>query len=114
MPELAYCWVLIINAEIDNDWNYGKAVQDMKVNVIEEVKKYLREAGKSPGSLQMDSFGPNMILVQELLKIGQKEIVMEFFGSYAKFWKMDHGKLKQWEAQVEKGEIPDFVTNIFC
>lgn len=93
-----------------NDLNYENLVRD--VNVIEEVKKYLLEAGKRQGSLQMDSFGANMILVQELLKIGQKETVLEYFGLCAKFWKMDYGKLKQWADQVEKGEIPDFAANL--
>jgi len=46
---------------------------------IEDAKHHLIEAGRSPGSPQMDSFGPNVSLAKDLLERGEKEIVIEYF-----------------------------------
>jgi hypothetical protein len=52
-----------------SNWNYGNAVQDanlvlgrvaLKEGHVDEAKQYLIAAGNSPGSPQMDSFGPNV------------------------------------------------------
>ena len=103
------------------DWNYGNAIEDVNIvfgrlalseGKIEEAKGRLLEAGKSPGSPQMNSFGPNMTLARELLKKGEKDAVLKYFELCAKFWKMDFGKLKEWRSQVEKGETPDFGANL--
>jgi hypothetical protein len=103
------------------DWNYGNAIQDVNIVLgrlalsegkIEEAKNHLLEAGKSPGSPQMNSFGPNMTLSRELLKKGEKDTVLKYFKLCAKFWEMDFGKLKKWTSQVEKGETPDFGANL--
>ena len=61
------------------DWNYGNAIQDgnlvlgriaLKEGRTEEAKQYLIETGKSPGSPQMNSFGPNVSLAKDLLEKG--------------------------------------------
>ena len=59
--------------KFQGNWNYGNAVQDanlvlgriaLKERRIDEAKQHLLEAGKSPGSPQMNSFGPNMSLAK--------------------------------------------------
>ena len=59
------------------NWNYGNAIQDynlilgriaLREGQIEKAKDYLIGAGKSPGSPQMDTFGPNMSLAKDLLE----------------------------------------------
>lgn len=103
------------------DWNYGNAVQDVPIVLgrlalregkIDEAKTHLLEAGKSPGSPQINSFGPNMTLAKDLIEKGEKEVVIQYFDLCAKFWEMDFGKLAAWKAQVEKGETPDFGPNL--
>jgi len=79
---------------------------------IEEAKRRLLEAGESPGSPQMDSFGPNMSLAKDLLEKGERDTVLKYFGLCRKFWKMDYGQLKHWSNQVNAGEIPDFGANL--
>jgi len=104
-----------------DDWNYGNVVQDVNIVLgriavsegrIEDAKKHLLEAGKSPGSPQMDSFGPNMTLAKDLLEKGEKDVVIQYFELCSKFWEMDSGKLKQWTQQVRDGQIPDFGPNL--
>ncbi len=60
----------------------------MKPNSPCGWKKYLIAAGKSPGSPQMDSFGPNMTLAKDLLEKGERDAVLEYFMRCRKFWKM--------------------------
>jgi hypothetical protein len=87
------------------NWNYGNAVQDANLVLgriaiqeghIDEAKRYLLTAGNSPGSPQMNSFGPNMSLAQDLLEKGQREVVLEYFELCRKFWRMDNGQLNDW------------------
>jgi hypothetical protein len=104
-----------------NDWNYGNAIHDANLVLgrlavrngkIAEAKQYLIAAGKSPGSPQMDSFGPNMSLANDLLAKGERQAVLEYFQRCRKFWKLHEEKLDQWSAEVEAGGIPDFGANL--
>ena len=103
------------------DWNYGNAVQDGNLVLgriaaqegrREDAKRYLLEAGKSPGSPQMNSFGPNMSLAKDLLEKGERDVVLKYFGLCRKFWQMDRGRLDQWSQEVKDGKIPDFGANL--
>lgn len=103
------------------NWNYGNAIQDSNVILgrlalredrIEDAKRHLIEAGKSPGSPQMDSFGPNVSLAKDLLEKGEKEVVIEYFSLCKNFWKMHRGRLDDWIALVRAGRIQDFGANL--
>jgi predicted Zn-dependent protease len=69
------------------DWNYGNAVQDanlvlgriaVKEGRVDEAKQYLLAAGNSPGSPQMNSFGPNVSLAKDLLEKGERDAVIQY------------------------------------
>jgi uncharacterized membrane protein YeaQ/YmgE (transglycosylase-associated protein family) len=103
------------------DWNYGNAIQDgnlvlgriaVRRGQIEEAKSYLLEAGKSPGSPTMDSFGPNMSLAKDLLEKGGQDAVLQYFELCRKFWANDYGKLNQWRDEVKAGNVPSFGANL--
>lgn len=103
------------------NWNYGNAIQDgnlvlgriaVREGRIEEAKQYLLAAGKSPGSPQMDSFGPNMSLAKDLLEKGERETVLQYFELCRKFWEMDRGRLDDWSQVVKADKIPDFGANL--
>ena len=103
------------------DWNYGNAVQDfnlvlgrlaLKSGDIDAARDHLLAAGRSPGSPQMDSFGPNLTLARDLLATGDKAIVLEYFELIRKFWKLDYGKLDQWKKDIEESRSPDFGANL--
>jgi hypothetical protein len=89
--------LLKLAPKFDGCWNYGNAVQNgnlvlgriaVRENRIDDAKRYLIEAGKSPGSPQMDSFGPNMSLAKDLLERGEKDVVLQYFDLCRSFWKM--------------------------
>ncbi|CAN5524050.1 hypothetical protein BH18VER1_BH18VER1_08710 [soil metagenome] len=104
------------------NWNYGNALHDANMvlgriaardNRIDDAKRYLLESGKTPGSPQLDSFGPNMSLAKDLLEKGERDSVLEYFGMCRRFWKMHGGRLNKWTVDVQHGRIPDFGANLF-
>jgi tetratricopeptide (TPR) repeat protein len=113
--------LLKLAPSFQGNWNYGNAIQDgnlvlgriaVRDGQIEVAKKYLLEAGKSPGSPTMDSFGPSMSLAKDLLEKGERDTVLQYFELCRKFWKDDYGKLDQWSDKVKAGKIPHFGVNL--
>jgi tetratricopeptide (TPR) repeat protein len=107
--------------EFKGNWNYGNAVQDANLVLgriavtegrIDDAKRYLIEAGRSPGSPQMNSFGPNMSLAKDLLEKGERDVVLEYFELCRKFWEMHGGQLDEWSRDVKTGKIPNFGANL--
>lgn len=78
---------------------------------IQSAKEYLLRAGETPGSPQLDSYGPNTVLASELLQAGERDAVLEYFALCSRFWKMGDKKLARWSAQIRLGENPDFGRN---
>ena len=104
-----------------DDWNYGNAIQDSNLVLgrlalrdgnVEQAKKYLIAAGNSPGSPQMDSFGPNMSLAKDLLAIGENATVVAYLNECKRFWADDYGTLGRWIVEINAGKKPDFGSNI--
>lgn len=98
------------------NWNYGNAIHDtnrvlglisLKTGDIEGAAGYLIKAGKSTGSPQLDTFGPELDLANELLKLGKVEAVKIYLKDIKSFWEMDNGKVDEWLVQIDKGEKPD-------
>ena len=100
-----------------NNIHYGNIILGriaLASNDIEQAKKRLIEAGKTLGSSRLKSFDPSMALANELLKKGEKDVVLEYFELCSKFWKrsMNLQKLHKWSAEVKEGKIPDFGYNL--
>ena len=117
--------------QFEDNWNYANAKH--KINLIlgriavkngeiAKAKYYLIEAGNSIlykvnsfgsemtfGSPQLRSFGPNMSLAKELLEVGERKIVLEYFEICRKVWS---GKIDEWAAHVRNGKVPDFGGNL--
>ena len=118
----SYADLLLTEAKkYQDDWNYGNAIHHgnlilgrlaLQSGNLAEAKARLIAAGKTPGSPQLNSFGPNMMLAKELLDKGQKDVVLEYFQLCGKFWDMGKDDLKDWTETVKKGGIPDFGANL--
>lgn len=102
-----------------SDWNYGNAIHAGnntlgRIALIEgnlkEAEKFLIRAGKTPGSPQLNSFGPNMLLAKELLEAGSKEAVIEYLELCGKFWKQNQAD--QWISDIKEGRMPNFGGNL--
>ena len=110
-----------LSPKYTKDWNYGNAISDynivkgrlaLKSGDIPTARKRLLAAGHSPGSPQMDTFGPNMALAKELLAKGEKKVVLEYFELCRRFSEDADGKLDQWKTDVAHGGAPDFGANL--
>ena len=141
-----YAIELLNSATDPNDWNYGNALffgnmvlgqVALRLGDIESAMSRLLSSGKTPGSPQLNSFGPNMSLARDLLagvpfvpaaglapatppsprrhaaSPGVQQTVLSFFDLCGVFWQMDDGRLQQWSQQVRAGGVPDFGANLY-
>lgn len=117
-----YAWELLDLAQsLDRDWNYGNAIHDGNMVLgrlalvhedLEEASRRLLEAGKTPGSPQLNSFGPNMSLARDLVVAGEGKVVIEYLRLCLEFWERGRERLKDWIALIEGGRLPDFGANL--
>jgi outer membrane lipoprotein-sorting protein len=98
------------------NWNYGNAIHDghmvlgrvaLRNGDLATAKRELIAAGKTPGSPQLDTVGPNMSLAKELLDRNQRQAVGAYFSLCELFWERRE-TLRAWAAIAERGEVPDF------
>lgn len=108
-------------AKMKKDWNTGNEIHvgnlvlgriALAAGDVEKAKQFLLEAGKTPGSPQLDSFGPNMLLAKELLAKGERDTVIAYLDLCANFWEDYRPTLDKWKTQVTKGETPAFGANL--
>ncbi len=113
--------LLDVASQYKDDWNYGNAIHDghlvlgriaVKNGDLDKAKTHLLSAGKTPGSPQLKTFGPNMYLANDLLEAGEKETVLEYFRDCKKFWEMNDGRLDSWIASIKGGGKPYFGSNL--
>ncbi|MDF7807881.1 hypothetical protein P4E94_10570 [Pontiellaceae bacterium B12219] len=102
-------------------WNSGNNVHKgnmvlglvaLKNGDIEQAKACLIASGKTKGSPQLNSFGPNMTLAKALLESGEVDTVVEYFDLCSNFWEMDRDRLEEWTVLAKAGKIPDFGANL--
>jgi tetratricopeptide (TPR) repeat protein len=103
------------------NYNYGNALHSANIVLgevalargdMKEADRFLLEAGRTPGSAQLASFGPNMMLARMMLEKGESKVVLEYFAECKKFWEYHEGKLDDWTQKILKGEVPDFGGNL--
>ena len=112
--------LLQLASKYQNNWNYGNAIHDgnmilgrlaLNSGNIELAGEYLVKAGGTPGSPQLNSFGPNMNLAKDLSDIGEKGTVIKYFELCKKFWKLEDGRLDSWIASLRGGGKPYYDSN---
>ncbi|MDD2716665.1 MAG: thioredoxin family protein [Candidatus Wallbacteria bacterium] len=79
-----------------NDWNYGNAVYEANLYLgltalaegdANSACEYLLKAGTTPGSPQLESYGPDLSLAKKLIKLGKTAEVKQFLDQIRQFWK---------------------------
>lgn len=129
--ELLAKQLLELSERYREDWYYGNAVHHAHT-VLGQVELArgnpaaaeieLLESGRTPGSPQLNSFGPSMALAEQLLEMGRSEAVLEYLKLCKDFWCPDDGEttsvdqtrrtLDTWIFLVEDGRVPDFGANL--
>jgi tetratricopeptide (TPR) repeat protein len=98
------------------NWNYGNAIhfghtvlglvalaEDNPALAVAE----LRKSGDTPGSPQLNSFGPTMQLAKALLRQGQADAVLAYLQQCRKFWDSGGTWLDLWEKKIMEGQVPN-------
>ena len=104
-------------------WNYGNAIHKghlilgriaLRQGDHHQAIEHLLLAGKTPGSPQLDTFGPNMTLAKELLEVGERDAVLTFIKLCQNFWEPEFAQDSShlWSEQITHGELPDFGANL--
>jgi len=105
--------------ERSGDWMTGNAIHQghlilgriaLRGHDLAQAKEHLLAAGRTPGSPQLNSFGPNMSLAKELLEAGERQAVLDYLKLCGSFWK--RGELEAWSKEIQAGKIPDFGANL--
>lgn len=122
--------LLELAAEYRDDWYYGNALHNghailglvqMKRGNLQGAEQELLRAGESPGSPQLNSFGPNLTLARDLLLEERVEAVLEYLELCRVFWypdsrsecsAMNAVRVGRWIEEIGRGEVPDFGPNL--
>ncbi len=91
----AYAKKMLIENTDRRSWQYGNIVYEanellgraaLREGHLADARRYLLEAGRTPGSPQLDSFGPANELAKELLQKGERRVVLEYLDLISRFW----------------------------
>ena len=124
--------LLDVAAAYSKDWYHGNAIHHgnliqgraaLKRGDTQAAGDFLRAAGETPGSPQLNSFGPNMLLAKELLEAGEREAVLDYLERCEAFWAtggaitsegpmLAAAALDKWASEVREGRVPDFGPNL--
>jgi hypothetical protein len=71
------------------------------------AKQFLLASAETRGSRALRMLGPNLTLAHELLKQGERDVVVQYLERIRAFW-MGVKALDIWVKQIRNGEMPDF------
>ena len=113
--------LLTLAERFSGDWNYGNAIHHghlllgrvaLSRGDLGRAGAELIAAGRTLGSPQLNSFGPNCLLALELLRAGQTAPVLEFLRLCNTFWNPASSRAAAWAEQIRQGAVPRFGPNL--
>ena len=99
----------------EGTWQYGNTLHwahivlgsvALLAGQTADASAMLIRAGRIPGSPQLDSFGPDLVLAQRLLDLGDRHAVETYLTDCQRFWTSDGGSLAAALAQIRAGHSP--------
>lgn len=113
--------VLVDNETCERSFRYGNAIHWANIalgfaaladNDLAVASEYLVRAGKTPGSPQLNSFGPDRDLARALLGRGERTAVLTYLSDCARFWAgnealLDRSPSPPWRVAIERREPTD-------
>ena len=100
-----------------NSYQYGNGIHCGHVvlgkiafaqNRLKTAVSQLMAAGRTPGSPQLNSFGPDFSLAQSLLAIGLRAEVLQYIRMVQRFWRNHDDVIDRWVSEIESRSNPDF------
>lgn len=109
--------LLLLSEHFHGNWNYGNAVHYGHIALgivflsnenIEDAVMHLHDAGRTPGSPQLNTAGPDMRLARRLLMKGQRDAVLVYLEECRRFWELGETRLTIWSWEIRFHLIPAF------
>jgi hypothetical protein len=97
------------------DWNAGNLIHHGHITLgrlallagdTDGAAQHLLAAGSTRGSPQLDAFGPDLHLANQLLDHDQTDTVVDYLRRCRQFWKLGGDKLQRWITQLQAGHRP--------
>lgn len=107
--------VLADNESCTRTFQYGNAIHWANIALgfaalaedqLAAASEFLVRAGNTPGSPQLNSFGPDRDLARALLDRGARQAVLTYLADCARFWAGNEGLLQEWRSAIARGESP--------
>jgi len=101
----------------NDEWNEGNRTHKghivlgrvaLRRGDVAAAATHLIAAGKTKGSPQLNSFGPDVTLARDLLAKGETAAVLQYFEDCRTFWKMGTTRLDAWIQDIRAGKPPKF------
>lgn len=111
--------LLALGAKDPKDWDHGNALHHgnivlgrvaLREGRLAAARAHLLAAGHTPGSPQLNSFGPNTSLAAALLERGDKRTVDRFLELVGRFWPQKR-QLAEWRRSLARGGWPNLDCN---
>jgi hypothetical protein len=102
----------------EKDWDSGNVLHEMHILLgrvalesgdLDEADRQLLRAARTPGSPQLDSFGPDWTLARDLLARGRREAVSAYVLRVGTFWESGAERLAEWKKALADGGTPKFL-----
>lgn len=83
---------------------------------LESAKQHLVRSLGINWRPEKNSYTPSTELARKLLKLGEQDVVLEYFSLCGQFWAVGSPFLQEWTKQVEAGNMPDFTlpSEVLC
>jgi hypothetical protein len=108
---------LFEKSDANDAWNRGNRIHKghivlgrvaLRRDQLPQAREHLLAAGKTPGSPQLDSFGPDFTLARELLEKDDLTTVLAYLDECRAFWKLGAQRLDTWSQEIRSGKKPKF------
>jgi tetratricopeptide (TPR) repeat protein len=106
-----------------DNWNYGNAINAghtvlglcaLHNGQTDAAVARLHQAGGTPGSPQLNSFGPSMQLAKALAIQGEFDAALTYLEQCRVFWKLGEVWLDIWKKKLQAGIVPNFFVSGYC
>jgi hypothetical protein len=75
---------------------------------VERANGLLLASAETTDSPTLCTFGPSIVLARELLRRGERDVVLRYLERCSSFWEHGAEQLSQWAAAIARGDTPDF------
>lgn len=102
------------DGEAIHDGNMVLGLITLRRGDVDSARAYLRQSLHANESLVMRTTGVNLSLASELLRHGEREVVISYLESVGRFWVSGRRVIDMWITKIRSGEDPEFDVAHFC